>query len=232
MSVKEALFHAGVANRCDVEIEWIYSGDLEKGKGLDQLEKAHGIVVPGGFGSRGVEGKVIAARFAREKQIPYLGLCLGMQVMCIEYARNVMGWEDANSTEFEARTEYPVIDLMPDQRSLLDKGGTMRLGQYSCLLQEDSRARKAYGVEMVNERHRHRFELNNAFREQFQAAGMIFSGLSPDSLLVEIAEVKNHPFMVGSQFHPEFQSRPDAAHPLFSEFIQAAIRQRDKESNV
>jgi CTP synthase len=224
MSVREALKHAALANGVEVEIEWVHSADLEKGKGLDVLEKANGIVVPGGFGSRGTEGKVLAAQFAREKKVPYLGLCLGMQVMCIEFARNVLGHEDANSSEFDRTSSYPVIDLMLEQRAITDMGGTMRLGLYPCNLQAGSKAARSYNVPNVEERHRHRFEFNNAYRDEFEKAGMIFSGLSPDKKLVEIAEIADHPFMVGSQFHPEFLSRPNRAHPLFSGLIQAAIK--------
>jgi len=226
MSVREALYHAGVANNYNIEIEWIYSGDLEKGKSWDRLDGVDGVVVPGGFGYRGIEGKTLAAKWARENKVPYLGLCLGMQVMCIEFARHVLGWEDANSTEFDNATQHPVIDLMPDQKSLSEMGGTMRLGHYPCVLKPGTRAGEAYKCEQVNERHRHRFEVNNAYRDQFEAAGMCFSGQSPDGRLVEIAEIANHPFMVGSQFHPEFQSRPNKPHPLFDAFIKAAINFR------
>jgi CTP synthase len=224
MSVKEALSHAAVFHNHKLEIEWIYSGDLEKDKGWDVLETVSGIVVPGGFGYRGVEGKILAAHFARTRRIPYLGLCLGMQVMSIEFARNVLGLEDANSTEYDAGCQHPVIDLMPDQHSVTNLGGTMRLGIYPCVLTPGSKAAKAFGVESVNERHRHRFEFNNAYREQFEAAGACFSGLSPDGHLVEVLEFTDHPFMIGSQFHPEFQSRPNRPHPLFREFIGAAIQ--------
>lgn len=224
ISVREAIYHAGVANGYDIDIDWVYSGDLEKDKGWDRLMQADGVVVPGGFGYRGIEGKVLAAKWARENQVPYLGLCLGMQVMCIEYGRNVLGWEDANSTEFDSSTDHPVIDLMPDQQSLSEMGGTMRLGRYTCVLQPGTQAALAYGVPQVEERHRHRFELNNTFRSELEEAGLLFSGLSPDERLVEIAEVKGHPYMVGSQFHPEFQSRPTHPHPLFDGFIRAAIQ--------
>jgi CTP synthase len=223
ISVREALTHAGVANGFDVEIDWIYSGDLENGESWERLEAVDGIVVPGGFGYRGIEGKINAAQWARENRVPYLGLCLGMQVMTVEYARHVLGWDDANSTEFDKSTTHPVIDLMPDQRSLADMGGTMRLGHYTCVLKPGTISAKAYGVPQVDERHRHRFEVNNTFRAALQDAGLIFSGVSPDSRLVEIAEVADHPFMVGSQFHPEFQSRPTAPHPLFDAFVRAAI---------
>ncbi len=223
MSVKEALSHAAVAHHRKLEVDWVYSGDLEKDKGWDILEQASGIVVPGGFGYRGVEGKVLAARFARTRRIPYLGLCLGMQVMSIEFARNVLGLEDANSTEHDTSTEHPVIALMPDQHNVTDMGGTMRLGSYPCILKPGTRAAAAYQSESVDERHRHRFEFNNSYREAFEAAGACFSGLSPDHRLVEIMELADHPFMVGSQFHPEFQSRPNRPHPLFRAFVGAAI---------
>ena len=230
ISVREAIYHAGVASGYDIDIDWVYSGDLEKDKGWERLAQADGIVVPGGFGYRGIEGKVLAARWAREHKVPYLGLCLGMQVMCIEYGRNVLGWEDANSTEFDSSTEHPVIDLMPDQQSLSEMGGTMRLGRYTCVLQPGTQAAGAYGVAQVEERHRHRFELNNAFREELEEAGLAFSGLSPDQRLVEIAEVKDHPYMVGSQFHPEFQSHPNYPHPLFKGFVAAAIQYQKTRS--
>jgi CTP synthase len=226
MSVKEALIHAAAMLKHRVEIVWIQSDDLEKGRLVDVLQNLDGVLVPGGFGHRGIEGKIIAARFARENRIPYLGLCLGMQVMCIEFARNVLGLEDANSYEFNEGSEHPVIHLMLEQRGVTDLGGTMRLGEYECVLTPDTIAARAYGQERVRERHRHRFEFNNAYREQFQQAGMRFSGLSPDSLLVEIAEVGDHPFMVGSQFHPEFLSRPNAPHPLFLEFMRVVIESK------
>jgi CTP synthase len=222
MSVREALKHAALANDVEVEIGWVHSADLEKDKGWDIIQNSDGILVPGGFGSRGIEGKILAARYAREKNVPYLGLCLGMQVMCIDFARGVLNHEDANSSEFDRGTEYPVIDLMLDQRSITDLGGTMRLGLYPCELQKESKAAIAYGEEHVDERHRHRFEFNNAYKKDFEKGGMAFSGLSPDGKLVEIAELKDHPFMVGSQFHPEFLSRPMKPHPLFVGFVQAA----------
>jgi CTP synthase len=225
MSVREAIKHAAISLGLEAEIDWVLSSDLEKGKGWEVVKAAHAILVPGGFGSRGTEGKIQAAKFARENKIPYLGLCLGMQLMCIEYARNVLGHEDANSTEFDRSTTHPVIDLMLDQRSIIDLGGTMRLGLYPCDLQQGTKAADAYGVNQVEERHRHRWEFNNAYRTQFEAAGMIFSGISPDGKLVEIAEVKNHTYMVGSQFHPEFLSRPMRPHPLFVGLIKAAKEQ-------
>lgn len=224
MSVREALFHAASVREQKLEISWIYSGDLEKDKDWDEMETLDAIVVPGGFGERGVEGKILAARFAREHKIPYLGLCLGMQVMCIEFARNVLEFEDANSSEFGLNSSHPVIDLMIEQRSITDMGGTMRLGAYPCQLVEGTHAAAAYGgAKEIQERHRHRFEFNNIYRGAFEQRGMVFSGLSPDANLVEIAEVKDHPFMVGSQFHPEFLSRPHRPHPLFVGLIDAAI---------
>ncbi len=228
MSVREALLHAATVHDRLLEIEWIYSGDLEKGKGFDLLETVSGIVVPGGFGERGIEGKIVAARWARQNRVPYLGLCLGMQVMCIDFARHVLGLEDANSTEFESSTGNPIIDLMPDQRAIADLGGTMRLGVYPCQLQEGSIARAAYQKAAVDERHRHRFEFNNEYRAIFEGAGMRFSGLSPDERLVEIAELEDHPFMVGSQFHPEFGSRPNNPHPLFQAFVEQAVILSDR----
>ncbi len=227
MSVRESLYHAGVAHDVDVQIDWILSEDLEKGRGLDRLEKVAGIVVPGGFGYRGIEGKVVAAKYAREHQVPYLGLCLGMQVMCIEKMRSIVGDDDANSTEFDHTTHYPIIDLMPEQRDISDMGGTMRLGSYPCALVPGTRAAKAYGAAMVQERHRHRFEFNNAYRDLMQKNGLVLSGLSPDGRLVEIAELADHPFMVGSQFHPEFKSRPNRPHPLFKAFVEAAAARLD-----
>jgi CTP synthase len=223
ISVREALFHAALANGRDLEIEWIDSEELEKGRGLDRLDSLAGIVVPGGFGYRGTEGKVIAAQYAREHNIPYLGLCLGMQVMVIELARHALGSDEPNSTEFDISTKYPVIDLMPDQRAITDRGGTMRLGIYPCQLVPGTKAAAAYEQPLVSERHRHRFELNNQYRSLLSTAGMVFSGLSPDGRLVEIAELREHPWMVGCQFHPEFKSRPGKPHPLFRAFVRTAI---------
>jgi len=226
ISVREALRHAALYAGVDVEIEWISATDLEKGIGLERLEQVDGIVVPGGFGSRGVEGKIMAAKYAREHQVPYLGLCLGMQVMVIEYARNVLGMEDANSPEFDQRTRHPVIDLMAEQRGLEDKGGTMRLGLYPCVIQPGTLAARLYQTERIEERHRHRYEVNNAYRQALEEYGLIMSGLSPDGILVEMAEVRDHPFMIGCQFHPEFLSRPTSPHPLFSGFIKAVCQRR------
>jgi CTP synthase len=228
MSVREAIKHAALSQGVEAEIEWVLSSDLEKGKGWDLVQSADGILVPGGFGSRGTEGKVQAAKYARENKVPYLGLCLGMQLMCIEFARDVLGHEDANSTEFDRTTAHPVIDLMLEQRSITDMGGTMRLGLYPCVLQPGTKAAAAYGEKQVEERHRHRWEFNNAFKQEFEQAGMVFSGISPDGKLVEISELKDHPYMVGSQFHPEFLSRPMRPHPLFVGLIKAAKERKKK----
>lgn len=230
MSVRESLIHASLHYGRDVQIDWINSEELEHGQGLERLEEVDGIVVPGGFGYRGIEGKIVAARYAREHKVPYLGLCLGMQVMCIEFARHILGSDEPNSEEFAPGTKYPIISLMPDQHAITEMGGTMRLGAYPCVLQPGTHARAAYGVAEVQERHRHRFEFNNAYRDLFNKAGMAFSGLSPNERLVEIAELKDHPWMVGTQFHPEFKSRPHRAHPLFCGLIEAAI-QHQKERN-
>ncbi len=230
MSVKEALQHAANAHERNLEIEWVYSGDLERGRGFDALQGVDGIVVPGGFGYRGVEGKVIAAQYARENRVPYLGLCLGMQAMCIEFARHVVGLEEANSTEFEMSTPHPIIDLMLEQRGITDLGGTMRLGLYDCDLQASTLARKAYDAERVQERHRHRFEFNNEYRSMFEEHGIGFSGVNPDNQLVEIAELHDHPFMLGTQFHPEFLSRPNNPQPLFLAFIEACVRGQQTQS--
>ena len=229
MSVREALHHAALALDVDVKIKWVHSTALEKGKKWNKVEKADAVLVPGGFGERGIEGKIMAAQYARENNVPYLGLCLGMQLMCIEFARNVLGYEDANSTEFDQNTPDPVIDLMLEQRGITDMGGTMRLGLYPCDLQKGSVAAKAYGADEVQERHRHRFEFNNKYRKAFEENGMVFSGVSPDNMLVEISELKDHPFMVASQFHPEFLSRPMRPHPLFVGFLKAAKERKAKE---
>jgi CTP synthase len=228
MSVREALKHAALANDVEVEISWVHSADLEKEKGWDIVKQADAVLVPGGFGSRGIEGKILAAGYARENQVPYLGLCLGMQVMCIDFARNILGLEEANSSEFDRGTKHPVIDLMLDQRSITDMGGTMRLGLYPCLLEPGTKAAAAYGVPNVDERHRHRFEFNNSYRADFEKHGMVFSGQSPDGRLVEIVELADHPYMVASQFHPEFLSRPMRPHPLFVGLLKAAKERAKK----
>ena len=221
-SVREALYHAALYNDRELNLLWVHSEELERDETNSLLRSAQGIIVPGGFGERGIEGKIKAARYARENGIPYLGLCLGLHVMVIEFARYVLNSNEPNSTEFVPNTKYPVIDLMPEQKGIADKGATMRLGNYPCKLLPGSLAAKAYGQELIQERHRHRFEFNNDFREKLNDAGMVYSGMSPDDKLVEICELKNHPWMVSCQFHPEFGSRPSRPHPLFRDFIGTA----------
>jgi CTP synthase len=223
MSVREALKHAALSLGREIEIGWVHSAELEKGRGWDVVKAADGILVPGGFGSRGTEGKMQAIRYARENKVPYLGLCLGMQLLVIELARAILNDDQVNSTEFDSTTRHPVIDLMPDQHGISDMGGTMRLGLYPCNLQPGTVAEAAYGQSQVHERHRHRFELNNAYRELLASGGMRFSGLSPDGRLVEVVEMSDHPFMVATQFHPEFLSRPNRPHPLFVGFLKAVL---------
>jgi CTP synthase len=220
-SVREALCHAALAHNRGVKIEWVDSEQLD-GMDDDRLRQLQGIIIPGGFGHRGIEGMIKAAKFARERRIPYLGLCLGMQVMVIELGRHVFRSDNVNSTEFDANSTYPVIDLLPEQSGIKEKGGTMRLGTYPCHLMEGTLAARAYGARVVYERHRHRYEFNNDFRQPLQEAGLVPSGLSPDGRLVEIAELRDHPWMVACQFHPEFKSRLDSPHPLFVGFIGAA----------
>ena len=224
LSVVESLHHAGWHHGVDVDIDWINAEDLETHpqETLARLAAADGVLVPGGFGSRGIEGMIAAAQYARDQRVPYFGLCLGMQVAVIEFARHALGLGKADSTEFN-QTETPVIDLMPDQRQISGKGGTMRLGNWVCCLQPTTRAGAAYGKEMVLERHRHRYEFNNAYRRAFEEGGMTMSGRSANNLLVEIVEIPDHPWFVGTQFHPEFKSRPLAPHPLFRDFVGAVI---------
>jgi CTP synthase len=221
-SVREALHHATLYHKRDLELTWVPSESLEANGGDSVLGSAQGILVPGGFGIRGIEGMIKVATYARENRIPYLGLCLGMQVMVIEFTRYVLGSTEPNSTEFNASTPYPVIDLLPDQKGKVAKGGTMRLGDYPCKLVDGSHAAIAYRESLVYERHRHRYEFNNQFRAQLEKAGMVFSGLSPDGRLVEVCELADHPWMVSCQFHPEFGSRPSRPHPLFRDFIGVA----------
>src|SRR5438046_364277 len=227
LSVTEALKHAAWAHDVDAKVRWVDSETLSKANLHERLDGAAGILVPGGFGHRGIEGKVLAAHFARDHKVPYLGLCLGLQCAVIEFAREVTGSKDANSTEFDMFTEHPVIDFMPDQRELEDKGGTMRLGLHPARLTPGSRAAEAYGQEVIYERHRHRFEVNNRYRQTLEGAGMLLSGQSPDGRLVEIVELKDHPWFVASQFHPEFKSRPERPHPLFDGFVEASLATRD-----
>ena len=226
LSVHEALLHAGAYHNARVVLDWVDSEEIESSGLEDRLADAQGIVVPGGFGERGIEGMIAAAGFARRHNVPYLGLCLGLQVMVIEFARHVLGSSAANSAEFCPDGPHSVVDLMLEQRGIKDMGGTMRLGIYPCVLAEGSRARRAYGRERVYERHRHRYEINNVYREALQRAGMNWSGVSPDGVLIETGELGAHPWMVGSQFHPEFRSRPGEAHPLFRDFVGAALERR------
>ncbi len=221
-SVYEAIIHGGVANDCGVEIVQVDAEDIEKHGVQKSLGGLGGLLVPGGFGERGIEGKIAAAQYARENGIPYLGLCLGMQIATIEFARNVLKLAKAHSTEFDAATLHPVIAMLDDQKRVTKKGGTMRLGAQACQLAMNSRVAQLYGCFVIHERHRHRYEFNNAYRERFEKAGMVFSGLSPDGKLVEVVELPNHPFYMASQFHPEFQSKPHQPHPLFKGFIAAA----------
>ena len=232
LSVAEALTHGGIGNRVKVRIQWIDSETISPENVAEILKDVHGILVPGGFGQRGVEGKIEAIRFAREQRIPFLGICLGMQLAVVEYARHVLGYADANSAEFDPQTEHPVIDLMPEQKDIIQLGGTMRLGKYPCKLEEGSKAAFLYGKPLIEERHRHRFEVNNEFRETFQKAGVRFSGKSPDGRIVEMMELPDHPWFLAAQFHPEFKSRPNRPHPLFQGFIEAAKVFQEKNRNV
>ncbi|HEX8939613.1 MAG TPA: CTP synthase [Candidatus Limnocylindrales bacterium] len=227
LSVTEALRHAAWANGVDAKVRWVNSETLTADNVGEALAGAAGILVPGGFGHRGIEGKVLAAHYARDQRVPYLGLCLGLQCAVIEFAREVIGTADANSTEFDMFTEHPVIDFMPDQRDMEEKGGTMRLGLYPARLTPGSKAARVYGGELIYERHRHRFEVNNRYRQTLEGAGMVLSGQSPDGRLVEIVELRDHPWFVASQFHPEFRSRPERPHPLFDGFVEAAVALRD-----
>ena len=225
LSVAESLFHAGTACGAQVDIRWVDSQHLTAENIADALAGCKGILVPGGFGDRGIEGMILAAQYARENRIPYLGICLGMQIAVIEFARHVAGWSDAHSAEFDSATAHPVIDLMPDQVGVTAKGGTMRLGKYPCLLTAGTRAQAAYGQSEIWERHRHRYECSNVFRPALEEAGLRIAGTSPDGRLVEMVELPEHPWYVGCQFHPEFKSHPDRPHPLFRGFVTAALEQ-------
>jgi CTP synthase len=225
-SLLEALVHGGIANEVQVDLDCIEAEKIEQEGAEAILKQVDGVLIPGGFGDRGSEGKIAAIRYARETQIPFFGICLGMQMAVVEFARNVCGLEGANSSEFDLQTPHPVIHLMEEQKSIDTKGGTMRLGSYPCVLQNGTLAAKLYGREKISERHRHRYEFNNSYRAEFGAKGMVLSGLSPDSNLVEIIELRNHPWFLGCQFHPEFKSRPMDCHPLFSGFIEAAAQNR------
>ncbi len=228
LSVAESLKHAGIAAEAKVEIDWVQSEHLNENNVEDLLMDADGILVPGGFGDRGVEGKILAAKYARENKVPFLGICLGMQLAVVEFARNVAGLNDAHSSELAPETTNPVIDLMPEQKDIEDLGGTMRLGIYPCKIYEGTKAHEAFGEDLIYERHRHRYEFNNHFRELLTEKGLIISGISPDERLVEIIELKDHPWYVAGQFHPEFKSRPTRPHPMFREFIKAAIKEGNK----
>jgi CTP synthase len=224
LSVVEALRHSGFEHGCGVEVDWVDSETLGDDEVRRRVEEADGILIPGGFGERGIEGKIDAARIAREQGIPYLGICLGMQMAVAEFARHVVGMEGANSSEFDPQTSYPVVDLLPEQKEVADMGGTMRLGADPVKLHAGTRAREIYGEAVIYERHRHRYEVNNFLRRRLEAAGLIVSGTTPDERLVEIIELADHPFFVASQYHPEFKSRPDRPAPLFREFVGAAQR--------
>ncbi|MCA0385514.1 MAG: CTP synthase [Firmicutes bacterium] len=222
LSVAEALKHAGIANEVSIDIDWVHSEEIDSDNVSEKLNGVDGILVPGGFGFRGVEGKIIATEYARVNNIPFFGICLGMQMAVVEFARNILDYADAHSSELNALTSAPVIDLMPEQHDIEEMGGTLRLGLYPCKVAVGSLAHKAYGEALIYERHRHRYEFNNTYRDAFIAKGFIFSGLSPDERLVEIIELPNHPWFLAVQFHPEFKSRPTKAHPLFRDFIAAA----------
>jgi CTP synthase len=229
LSVAEALRHAGYASGAEIDIRWIDSETVTAETAETLLAPCDGVLVPGGFGSRGVEGMIEAARYAREHKKPYLGLCLGMQIAVIEFARHVCGFADASSGEFDPDSAHKVIDFLPDQSDDVDKGGTLRLGAYPCKIAPGTLMERCYGRSLISERHRHRYEFNNAFREALAAAGLVLSGTSPDGAIVETAEVSGHPFYLGVQFHPEFKSRPNKPHPLFLGFIEAALRRRAGE---
>lgn len=227
LSVAEALKHGGIANHAEVSIEWIESEDLNEETADALLGNADAVIVPGGFGDRGIEGIIYAATWARMHKTPFLGICLGMQMAIVDFARNVLHFPDANSTEFDPASAHPVIDLMPEQKDVTDLGGTMRLGAYPCILKKDTIAFRLYGEQNISERHRHRYEVNNDYRIELQNAGMVLSGISPDDRIVEMIELRDHPFFVATQAHPEFKSRPNKAHPLFRGLIEAAIRKKN-----
>ena len=228
ISVVEALKHGAVANRAQVHIKWIDSENVNPENVEEQLGDVSGILVPGGFGDRGIDGMICAIRYAREHKVPFLGLCLGMQLSIVEFARDVIGWNDAHSVELDPATTHPVIHLMPDQDGIEDIGGTLRLGSYPCVLDKNSKAYALYGEETIHERHRHRYEVNNDYRTFLTEHGMMLSGMSPDNRIVEMIELPDHPWFVGTQAHPELKSRPNRPHPLFKGFIEASLKNQDK----
>jgi CTP synthase len=223
-SIYEAITHGGIANDVKVHIRMIESEDIEKHSPEKYLSGVNGILIPGGFGDRGIEGKILTAKYARENKIPFFGICLGMQCAVIEFGRNVLNFKNANSSEFNPKTKYPVIDLMAEQKKVTAKGGTMRLGQYPCVIKAKTKAAAAYGSLKINERHRHRYEFNPAYKKTYEKKGMVFAGINPGTQLTEIIELADHPWFVACQFHPEFKSTPLTAHPLFRDFIKAAAK--------
>ena len=232
LSVVEALKHGGIAARASVKIRWVDSEKVEDENARQLLRGVDGILIPGGFGTRGTAGKIAAIRYAREHKIPFLGICLGMQMAIVEYARNVLGYPDANSIEIDPDTGHPVIALMPEQNGVVNLGGTLRLGAYPCVLKKGSLAETLYGTDRISERHRHRYEVNNEYREELSRHGMVLSGISPDGRIVEMIELRDHPFFIGTQGHPELKSRPNRAHPLFRGLIEAAVQYSQREENM
>ena len=232
LSVVEALKHGGIAAHANVKIRWVDSEEVNKENVAQMLKGVDGILVPGGFGTRGTEGKITAIQYAREQKIPFLGICLGMQMAIVEYARHILGYEDANSIELDPETKHPVIALMPEQNGVVNLGGTLRLGAYPCVLKDGSTAQKLYGTKEISERHRHRYEVNNDYREELEQHGMVLSGISPDGRIVEMLELADHPYFVGTQGHPELKSRPNRAHPLFRGLIQAAVEYSQREEKM
>jgi len=233
ISIAEALNHGGVANTCGVEMKWVLSDDLENSDDIEAFFRdVQGIIIPGGFGPRGIEGKIKAIQHAREKGIPLLGLCLGMQCAVIEFARNVCGMKKANSSEFDIKTPYPVIDLLPGQIGVKEKGGTMRLGSYPCSVKKGTKLHEIYKKDLVDERHRHRYEVNNKFRKKLEEKGLVMSGIYKDADLVEVVEIKDHPWFMATQFHPEFKSRPNRCHPIFCDFVRAATQRLEEQEEL
>ena len=230
LSVAESIKHGGFANGCNVHISFVDCEEITNENAIDKLGKYDGIIVPGGFGNRGIEGKIATVRYVRENKVPFLGICLGMQMAVVEFARDVLGYKDANSEEFDEATDHPVIHIMENQIHIAQKGGTMRLGAYPCHIKKGTLAEKIYGSQEISERHRHRFEYNNEYKEEMEKCGLICSGLSPDGTLVEIVELKEHPYFIATQFHPEFQSRPDRPHPLFVNLVKAAKEKSRKNT--